>query len=316
MKLEKRKQLLRDYLDGKLSKQQKTGIDAWYESISRGKVNPFQHADHKEKIRQDLFERLQPQVQPAQQRTLLSSYRWFVAAAAVLLLGTFVYLGMYKIRRSGDLIEVQTHAGEVKKYRLPDSTMIWLGGNTHLSYRADGYAKNRKLNLERGEAFFDVHRDTLHPFRIESGDLTIQVLGTSFNVRHLKESHDMRVDVKTGVVKVSQHTSGLAHILRKGEGLAYDSMTKTFVLTGNTPAYVDLWTRGGIFFQQASFKDLQELLSNRFGVHLASENLNTADFRYTLLMPNVQSLEHIMDMICSIHQLKYRRKNHEVILYQ
>lgn len=316
MKLEKRKQHLRDYLDGKLNEQEQAGVDAWYESIARGTIEPFKNKEHKEEVRKALFDSLQAHVQPTKRRMLPFSYRALVAAAALLLLATFAFLWINKIHRSDDLIEIQTHAGEVKQHLLPDSTVIWLGGNTQLSYHKAGYAKNRNLTLERGEAFFDVHRDTLHPFRIASGDLTIQVLGTSFNVRHFKESHDMRVDVKTGVVKVSQHKSGLTQILKKGEGLAYDSMTQTFVLTGTTPDYVDLWTRGGIFFQQASFKDLQELLNNRFGVHLASEGLNTADFRYTLLMPNVQSLEHIMDMICSIHQLKYRRKNHEVILYQ
>ena len=315
MKLDKRRQLLRDYNEGKLSNPQKRGVDAWYESIARGKVNPFRDAHHKETIRQELFESLQAQVQPVSPRGLHFSYPWLIAAA-VLLVGTFTFLGLSKFLKSDDLITVYTPAGAVKQHLLPDSTVIWLGGNTRLSYQEEGFTKNRKLSLESGEAFFEVHHDSLHPFRIASGDLTIQVLGTSFNVRHHKASHDIRVDVKTGLVKVSPQHSGLSQLLAKGEGLTYDAETKTFARADNTPAYVDLWTRGGIFFQQASFKDLQELLSNRFAVHLSSEQINTTDFRYTLLMPNVQSLEQVMDMICSIHQLKYRRKNHEVILYQ
>ena len=57
-----------------------------------------------------------------------------------------------------------------------------------------------------GEAFFDVTKDKNRPFIISaSADVTVKVLGTSFNVMAYEGAKEISVAVKTGKVSVLQN---------------------------------------------------------------------------------------------------------------
>jgi len=73
---------------------------------------------------------------------------------------------------------------------------------------------------------------------------------------------------------------------------------------------------GGVILNGSSFKDLQELIFNRYGLKLRTENLKTDGFSYSLFIPKVESVDQIMQMIGSIHQLKYRRTADAIVLYK
>src|SRR5690606_22174812 len=93
--------------------------------------------------------------------------------------------------------------GMIKKVRLPDGSVVSLFHDTNIQV-AENFSENRLVKLS-GEAFFEVKRDTLHPFRVESANLTTEVLGTSFLIKNLADQEEI-VAVKTGLVKVSDHT--------------------------------------------------------------------------------------------------------------
>ena len=66
---------------------------------------------------------------------------------------------------------------------MEDGTQITLNKNSRLTY-SDKYGKEmRSVQLE-GEAYFNVTKDSLKPFRITMGNSTITVLGTSFNLKN------------------------------------------------------------------------------------------------------------------------------------
>ncbi|QQT25337.1 FecR family protein [Sphingobacterium spiritivorum] len=325
MSIEQFKQKLQHYLQGRLSENEQDEIDRWYDSISEDKVNPFQNQIHKQQIQQEILTVVQAHIYTEKTPVPILKQRWLVAAASVLLVCAisffFMYssdkglFGLFSNHGKARYTELTTEIGDVRQFILPDSSSIWLSGNTRLRYDKDNYSSNRKVYLDRGEVFFNVHRDTLHPFVIESGDLDIKVLGTSFNVNHAGDSHRIAVDVKSGKVSVTQRKNNIAQVLVKGESLRYDPLVDGFTLLSNNPHHTDLWTSGGIFLHQATFSDLQDLVYNRYGIHLHSEKNDTDSSQYAILMPQVKSVDHLLDMICSIHQIKYRREKNEIILY-
>ena len=68
-----------------------------------------------------------------------------------------------------------------------------------------------------GKAFFQVKRDTLHPFLVQIPDVSVEVLGTSFLI-DATISDQSAVFVKDGVVKVdfgkrfTEDPSGKSHL--------------------------------------------------------------------------------------------------------
>ena len=114
-----------------------------------------------------------------------------------------------------------TEVGEQSLFRLDDGSIVRLNTQSELTVRID--EDRRELKLVKGEAMFDVARDTRRPFRVQSGSLAVQALGTQFNVYRVDDT--VRVSVVEGTVRVgAQQTIDAATpsendvILTAGEG--------------------------------------------------------------------------------------------------
>lgn len=76
-----------------------------------------------------------------------------------------------------------------KKYTLTliDETSVELNENTTIRFSTSTTSKERNVSLV-GEAFFDVTHHKKRPFIVQSSDLKIKVLGTSFNVSNYEKN--------------------------------------------------------------------------------------------------------------------------------
>ncbi len=85
---------------------------------------------------------------------------------------------------------------------LPDGSTVWIMGGSSLRYSvgASNDEAQRTVYLE-GEAFFDVAKDTLHPFVVKTPNLSVVAVGTRFNVRN-KDGEDVEVMLEEGSVRL------------------------------------------------------------------------------------------------------------------
>ncbi|WP_312523870.1 FecR family protein [Sphingobacterium multivorum] len=327
--LERFKLIITDYLGGKSTEEERGHVDNWYESISNDDINPFIDANHREKIKQELFIRVGIAEAPVKEKKMqaiaVRKFSWLVAAAAILVIGGIsllffqhnpMSLSQKQTETIALLTETVTDAGELKEIQLPDGTSIFLNGNTRIRYDRKNFASNRRFFLDRGEAFFRVKRDTLHPFKIETGSVSVAVLGTSFNVNNSMSTKQVTVEVKTGRVRVANAKNGANHMLTAGKAVRYSVAHNDFETFDRDPAYINLWTQGGLQLNNIGFKELKEVIYNRFGVMLHTDNLNTDTFNYSLMIPHVQSLDQVLNIVCNIHQIKFRREKNGIILYK
>lgn len=67
------------------------------------------------------------------------------------------------------------------KLVLPDGSEVWLNSESSIRYPVSFSHKERKVFIT-GEAFFEVAKDKTKPFRVVAGDVTVEALGTQFNV--------------------------------------------------------------------------------------------------------------------------------------
>lgn len=86
--------------------------------------------------------------------------------------------------------------GERKIIMLPDSTNVHLNSGSSLVYNKDFGNNNREVWL-KGEGFFEVTKDAVRPFWVNTSRMTVKVLGTVFNVK----AYDTREDIETTVVE-------------------------------------------------------------------------------------------------------------------
>jgi len=97
-------------------------------------------------------------------------------AASVLLLVTFIYVSW----RYFSPVEITTAIGEQRSAVLPDHSIMEL--NTQSAVRIAYTSQERRIELVRGEAFFEVAKDPNRPFVVSTEWATARALGTRFTV--------------------------------------------------------------------------------------------------------------------------------------
>ncbi|MDE5890673.1 MAG: FecR domain-containing protein [Bacteroidales bacterium] len=97
---------------------------------------------------------------------------------------------------------IEIPAGQSMSIVLSDGTKVFLNGGSRLEY-PPVFAKDVRHVKLSGEAFLNVEHDEAHPFRVETFDSMIEVLGTEFNVYADEENGHFSTTLLRGKVKVS-----------------------------------------------------------------------------------------------------------------
>ncbi|RXF72443.1 FecR family protein [Arcticibacter tournemirensis] len=133
---------------------------------------------------------------------------WLKVAAAVLLIASITTLlynynavvsGSYTNENAiEDVNIVIREAGVIK---LPDGTSVLLKQGSSIQYPQRFTKHTRQIHLQ-GEAYFEVKKESSRPFIVNTDEMVIRVLGTSFFVRAYKTEKQVSVTVTTGKVSV------------------------------------------------------------------------------------------------------------------
>jgi transmembrane sensor len=146
--------------------------------------------------------------------------RWSIAAtlALMMLAGFVLYVTSRDSSETQHEIVLSEFATTTQQdtIRLSDGSVITLNANSSLKYPEAFSAANREVYL-RGEAFFEIAKDSSKPFIIHTGSITTQVVGTSFNIN--TAANNIIVSVATGSVKVSDGST--SELLKPYEKATY-----------------------------------------------------------------------------------------------
>jgi transmembrane sensor len=96
---------------------------------------------------------------------------------------------------------IENTGADVMMLTLPDNSNIQLMPGSSISYIQPFGQNFREINL-RGEAFFNVAKDSLHPFIVYAGGISTKVLGTQFLVTAFSKENTIRVALFSGKVFV------------------------------------------------------------------------------------------------------------------
>ena len=196
-------------------------------------------------------------------KTNFSVYR--IAAGILILVGLSLFL---HLKNRGDDIRIEVALGKrIEQVVLPDGTKVWINNGSTISYPKDFLSSStRKVSL-LGNAFFEVVRDTMRPFVIETGKLNVKVLGTSFDV-YCYQDEPSRVTVKTGKVEVLHTNSGSKIQLVKNEQSLYDRQSKTLQKVKTNSKMSIVWRDNVLQFENMELRQVLKRVERKYGVKI------------------------------------------------
>ena len=181
-----------------------------------------------------------------------------------------------------------SRTGETKVFYLPDSSRVMLSGDSRLTYNAQFGKTNRELSL-RGEAFFQVKRDTSKPFIVETSLIQVEVLGTSFQV--IAQKLQAEVAVEKGRVKVTTQDKKQESILETGMSVKYGKKDGKLMISTKE----DKGEQQILKFDNSPLSEVIETLNEYYDSHVTLP-ADYATLRITVVFKEV-SLEEAIEII-------------------
>jgi transmembrane sensor len=201
-----------------------------------------------------------------------------VAAVACVLLVVASVVGAWVWWSRANTGVYITGVGERRTLTLADGSVVTLDARSRIQVRYRD--RERLIDLDQGQARFDVAKDPARPFRVRAGRETVLALGTQFNVELVAD--DLLVTLIEGRVAVmpeaaSPKAEPVAQIdLTAGEGLKVRQDGRRIRLPKVDIARVTAWQSGKLFFDNEPLASAAERI-NRYAREQIQVDASAAD---------------------------------------
>lgn len=208
-------------------------------------------------------------------------FQWASAAVFLLLLGAFFWLWNRPIEQ----VVVQTAFAEQKTIELPDHSRVKLNANSTLRYpKIWKSTKTRQVWLE-GEAYFEVEKipQTQQKFQVITKDLTIEVLGTTFNVN--ARSSSTKVFLEEGLINLDLEEQLDDILMEPGEIVTYSKTEGKPLkkqIEKETPAS---WKDGTAVMRDAKLSEIIQKVHEIYDVRIVLEDESYLEREFTIFLP-------------------------------
>ncbi len=336
-------EILRRFVEGECTDEEKNLIDQWYELLDdedmSDLLNDQEITNIKNRVLSNLREHRENQVAlsgpVSKSRTsTLRLLRFSAAAAFVIAVFTIYWLVLrpssddsYALVSNGNYIEKQNTSGKPLVILLEDSSLVTLQSGSSIRFPAHFKEDKREVYM-RGAAFFEVTKNPRRPFYVFNNSIVTHVIGTSFSVKYDKENNTIQVDVRTGRVEVLENSN----LLKKRSGVARNGVILTpnqkviyHQASGQFESFLTdkpqpLKTEDGKFpdeknlvFEDASLATVLKALENQFGVEILVENEELLQEPFTGDISR-QDLFTKLNIICQSLKICYETKGTKILI--
>jgi ferric-dicitrate binding protein FerR (iron transport regulator) len=215
---------------------------------------------------------------------------WLSRVAAIAFLG-FMLWYLYPTAKDDNFWNAE---GDNVTVNMIDGSVITLRKNTLMrDIAGDKKDTERRVALS-GEAFFKVAPDQSRPFFIEIEDVTVEVVGTEFNVSSLPSESMIEVAVLSGIVKI--HVPEGVHTLTDGDRFRWHTGQKSVLKSEEESINAWSWHTGQLQFKSTPLLQVVEALNRHFDTQISLENSTLAHCRFTSNFHSA-TLEEVIEVL-------------------
>lgn len=210
--------------------------------------------------------------------------------------------------------EIIIPKGKTFELKLSDGTLVHLNADTSLKYPVSFVeGKDRRVFL-KGEAYFEVAKDSLHKFVVEAKDMDVQVLGTHFNVSSYANEEAYAV-LAEGSVAISDKREETMNedlsFLKPGQKAA---MTEGALVISEVDIHDYLnWRNGDLTFNNESFKDIIKKIERRYGVRIENGYTELEAVRFRGYFEN-ETIQDLLDTFKESAEFDYEITNNHILI--
>ena len=275
-------------------------------------------------------------------------YKYVLRFAASLLLVMSVSYITYRITKTTSeaiaYFELTTPNGSHTQLTLTDGTIIWLNAGSKLRYPNKFDDTTRTVYLD-GEAFFNVKKDLNHPFIVQTSEIKVKALGTSFNVKAYPNEGSIETTLINGEVivegnktskneknsirllpnqratfiktegrlllnddeqkKLAKSVTTIHPVKREKESLIISKEVKTELYTS--------WIENLLMFDNEPFESIACKMERRYGATIIFSDNNVKKYRFSGKFPEI-SIDRVLIALQYASPFNYQIKHDTIFI--
>lgn len=255
-----------------------------------------------------------------------------MAAAILVLIGAYhVMIATGLIPGEEDGLRADYNIRGTRSHiKLADGTTVWLNSDSELKYPLRFKGRKREVYL-RGEAFFDVAKNAEKPFIVHTENMTINVLGTSFNVKAYAGDSTSEATLISGEVEIALPRTDKVIRLRPAEKLVVNrspdsvkspvtaarpvEIKPTYFSKGDSAIIETAWVDNKLVFSDEAFISLAARMQRWYNMSIRFENQTISQYRFTGIFQK-ESLTEALERLQLTEKFNYRiSEDNTVIIY-
>ena len=188
---------------------------------------------------------------------------------------------------------------------LADGTKVYLNADSELKYPVEFLNGKRIVDL-KGEAYFDVRKDSLHPFIVRVNGAEVQVLGTSFNINAYGDDGQMYTTLVDGSIRFSSEKSGQEEVLTPGMQSVMSLETGKFMLYEVDVEPYIAWRKGRFVFQSMTLDLLMRQLQRWYDFEIFYQNQDLKDYVFRGVINRDMELDRVLSVIAATTDVDFK----------
>jgi ferric-dicitrate binding protein FerR (iron transport regulator) len=194
---------------------------------------------------------------------------------------------------------------------LADGSVIWLNNDSKLIY-PDSFRGGQRQVFVSGEVFAEIAKDEKHPFIVSSDSVNVVVKGTTFNFRSYPDMRNVELTLVEGSVDLDCITREGRRTMAviPGETITVDMVSgKVGKYMCKTEGYVSWKARRALYFNDLTLEEIARELQREYGKKIVIMKSHLARTRHFASFVNDESLEEILNALCTHSGMKVHEKD-------
>lgn len=234
------------------------------------------------------------------------------AAVALLFIvagGCLWFLGVSsKILNHTEYILAQASSDHPRFVKLPDGTQIWINRGSSLRYPSAFEKGIREVELI-GEGYFEVAKDSLKPFVVNSDMASVKVLGTVFDFKNDGQGNSAEVSLIEGSVEVNSQKSSGSIMLTPGQKVSINRATGRMTVSDVNAKLDAVWHNRLIPFENADIRQIANTLEQLYGVKIVVDQSIDRNSTYSGQIRQKESIDTVLNLLRNTLPITYSRKD-------
>lgn len=311
--------ILKKYLTNECSKEELFEIASWISDSDDnarqlfrmeqvyhlGKFDQYEDPQRVALAEKRLFKKLEAEKRKENKPPFFKKFIKYAAVVAIILLGSGISYWYLQGNKQKEILVSVANNGNIKEITLPDGSKVWLNNSATLRYPQQFTEKQRNVYLD-GEAYFEVTKDQLKPFIVESSAMQVRVLGTKFNFKCDKSCAIAEASLIEGEIEVKGNRDEGMIILAPGQRAELNTINKRLTVKQVNTKMDAVWHDDFIPFEKADIFMIAKTLERFYHARIILSPDIQSDKTYSGVLKRKATIESVLRSLQNSIPISYK----------